>query len=138
MSPAPSTVEVALVAVRDGYRAMLAGVTALGGRVFWLQTPEQPTIPCVVLQSQDGGGAEQPAIGSVSWSGDIAVRVFATTRDEADALGLAIYGAIRETYVVTSGAGAGVALTSRLRRPLVAPPAKTTHVAGFVYRVIAS
>lgn len=123
-----NAIPVSLSLVRDTYQAALD--TLVAQRVYWLLAPEEAQLPCIVLHSQDAGGAGVPRIGSVDWSGLMAVRAFASTRQAAESIATNIIAAIPQTILV-----APYTITSRLVRPIPIPPANMTHVAGWLYQV---
>ena len=102
----------------------------VGARVFWQLAPEQATLPLIVAHSADAGGAPVPHIGLVGWSGDIAVRVFAATRPEAETLASQMLGLIAPYARVQNHT-----LTWSLLRPVVIPPANQRFIAGWIFNV---
>ena len=58
--------------------------TVAGGRIYWLQAPDDATYPYVVFQSQDAGGKRNDYMSANGWRGLITFRVYSTDPDTAD------------------------------------------------------
>lgn len=123
-----NAIPLALDVIRAYLQLQLDSLVA--NRVFWQLAPEQAELPLIVAHSADAGGAPAPHIGLVGWSGDIAVRVFASTRPAAEALASAMLAPIGVYASVQ-----GHTLTWSLLRPVVIPPDNQRFVAGWIFNV---
>lgn len=98
--------------------------------VYWEQATPARVYPCIVFQSQDNGGKAESTIGGRGWSGLFAIKVYALTPDDVDALLPEI-----ELAMASASAADGYDLTVLECYPLTLPSGDTTAAGGLIFRI---
>lgn len=98
--------------------------------VYWTQAPSSAVRPFVVIQSQDSGGAGEPHLNGLGWSGLITVKALADTLGAAEAL-LAAVAPGMDAIVAPANYDMAVGYV----RPIVIPPLDGIFQCGHIWRV---
>lgn len=129
MTPIPDAISL----VRPALYAALCPLTAAYNghpRCYWLVAEQGAPLPLLVVQSQDGGGADASLLGLGGWAGLITVKALASSLAAAETLLAGVPAAM-----AALAAPEDFTIRATFVRPLVLPPADGVWQAGQIYRV---
>lgn len=90
-------------------------------RLYWRKAVTGAALPCVVQQSQDGGGINDSFLGFGGWFGEWTVKALANDDATAEAW-LAAIRAGMDALVLPASFPTGYSIQAIYDRPLVLPP----------------
>lgn len=123
--PNPTPIYTAIQLARRAIKA------ALGANAHWQRNEAlTPTLPYLVIDSQDRGGKQNQTIGSAGWRGLITIRAIASYQDEADAALLPVYAAMQTLTTI-----AGYTIAAVFVQPIVIPPTSDARYAAAQWEV---
>jgi hypothetical protein len=105
------------------------------GRVFWGLGGAPKDMPRVIMQPTSAGKAIRYIGQPTGWEGEIAIRVYALTLEEAEALLLLIAAGLPASAAATDANETAWAIGLHSSKPIPGLTGAVAAVAGIAYRV---
>lgn len=103
-------------------------------RLYWRKAVTGAALPCVVHQSQDGGGVNDPFLSVGGWSGEWTVKALANDDATSETWLAAIRGGM-DALALPATFPTGYTIQAIYDRPLVLPPDQAVYQAAAVWLI---